>query len=185
MKNIKVLLATLIITATVFVSCKKNTEEAVTETTITSSGAIAKAETTTFNIDGMTCAMGCAKVIENKLVDLEGVQKATVDFDKKTATIEYDSNIQNPEKIIATVEAVANGKTYKVSGVKNSADKAMLFQEPTQEKDKKVEKKKRKSKKSLEEAAVSDAPAVAKEEKKSGCCSSKKSCSASEKPATM
>ena len=114
MKNIKVILALFLLTGIVFVSCKK---EAPVEIA-TTKNEIAKVETTSFKIEGMTCAMGCAKTIENKLASLDGVQKATVNFDAKTATIEYDGNIQTPEKLSKTVEAVADGKTYKVSGVK-------------------------------------------------------------------
>ena len=126
--------------------------------------------------------MGCAKVIETKIAGLEGVQKATIDFDKKTATIQYDAALQSPEKIVETVEAVADGKTYKVVNVKSSADQAMFYQEkPAQEKPRKV----RNSKKVNAEAAATTAPAVAAPaEKKAGCCASKKSCSA-EKPATL
>jgi copper chaperone CopZ len=62
----------------------------------------------------MTCAMGCAKTIEKKLADMEGVQKATVDFDKKEATVNFDAAILTPEKLYATVEATADGNTYKV-----------------------------------------------------------------------
>ena len=75
----------------------------------------AKPETTSFKIEGMTCAMGCAKTIENKLAHLNGVQKATVDFDKKEATVEFDGAILTPEKLYATVEATGDGATYKVS----------------------------------------------------------------------
>ena len=35
-----------------------------------------------FNIEGMTCAMGCAKTIENKLAHTNGVKSVTVDFEK-------------------------------------------------------------------------------------------------------
>ncbi len=180
MKNIKITLGILIATASIFVSCKKETTENKTEIASVSP-AIAKAETTSFNVEGMTCAMGCAKTIENKLTNLDGVQKASVDFDKKTATIQYDASIQTPEKLVETVEAVADGKTYKVSNVKSSADKAMLYQEnPVQEKPKKV----RKSKKAnLEANAEMAAPVVT--EKKAGCCAAKKACSSAEKPATL
>ncbi|QCV57158.1 heavy-metal-associated domain-containing protein [Flavobacterium columnare] len=53
----------------------------------------AKMEKMTVKIKGMTCAIGCAKTIENKLNELEGVQKAKVDFNSKLATIEYDGSI--------------------------------------------------------------------------------------------
>ena len=47
----------------------------------------AKAE---FGIEGMTCAMGCAKTIEKKIAKMEGVKSATVDFDRQLAMVEYD-----------------------------------------------------------------------------------------------
>jgi len=40
-------------------------------------------ETASFTISGMTCAIGCAKTIQDELSETDGVQKATVDFDKK------------------------------------------------------------------------------------------------------
>ncbi len=181
MKSIKVTLAMLVAVSTVFVSCKK--ENTTAEVKPTETKAIAQAATASFEIEGMSCAMGCAKVIEKKIAGLDGVQKATVDFDKKTATIEYDAAIQSPEKIVETVEAVADGKTYKVINVKSSQDQAMLYQEnPTQEKPKKAKKVK---KSNIEASAASTAPVVAAPaEKKAGCCASKKSCS-SDKPATL
>ena len=120
------------LTSVLFISCKETasepTSEAATETSETTKEIVAavKPETATFEIEGMTCAMGCAKTIEKELAGMDGVQKATVDFDKKTATVEYDATKQTPEKLFATVEAAADGKTYKVSNVKNTADKAAL-----------------------------------------------------------
>lgn len=172
MKNIKLSVLALVIAGITLVSCKKETAETANAgvANTTASKDVAKAETASFNIEGMTCAMGCAKVIETKLAGLDGVQKATVDFDKKTATIEYDAAVQTPEKLVETVEAVADGKTYKVSNVKSSADKAMLYQEKQdQEKDKKQVKK---SKKSADAATTTETPA-----KKGGCCAGKKACS--------
>ena len=46
-------------------------------------------------IDGMTCAMGCAKTIENKLKSMEGVISAEVDFEKTVASIEFDQSKTN------------------------------------------------------------------------------------------
>ncbi|WP_394758626.1 heavy-metal-associated domain-containing protein [Flavobacterium sp.] len=191
MKSIKVTLALLTITGALFVSCKKETTETKTETA-SASKEIAKAETTSFNIEGMTCAMGCAKVIENKLAGLDGVQKASVDFDKKIATIQYDATLQTPEKLVETVEAVADGKTYKVENVKSTADKAMLYQD---KQDQEKPKKKKRSKKSADEASAATATPATMEtakscgpkegEKKGGCCAAKKACSADAKPGVL
>ena len=67
----------------------------------------------------MTCAVGCAKTIEEELSGLDGVQKATVDFDKKLATVTFDKTVQTPEKLTEVVQATGDGKTYKVSNMKS------------------------------------------------------------------
>jgi periplasmic mercuric ion binding protein len=181
MKNFKITVMLLATAGILFISCKKETTQNTDENSAKDTKAIAKSETTTFNIEGMTCAMGCAKTIETKVASMEGVQKATVDFDNKTATIQYDAAVQSPEKIVELVESVADGKTYKVSNVKSTADKAMLYQDQDQDK------KKKKSKKTAEEASTTTATPAAKtaetkDEKKGGCCAGKKACS---KPATI
>jgi len=102
-------------------SCKK--EAATTETTTEKTAETSKKEvviaaenvqTASFEIEGMTCAIGCAKTIEEELGGLEGVQKATVDFDSKKATVVFDKSIQNQDNLTKVVEATADGKTYKV-----------------------------------------------------------------------
>jgi copper chaperone CopZ len=114
-------LVTLGIVSSLLLSCKDTAakpaavnESEVTATTEKNKAVAAKPETASFKIEGMTCAMGCAKTIEKKLADMEGVQKATVDFDKKEATVNFDAAILTPEKLYATVEATADGNTYKV-----------------------------------------------------------------------
>jgi periplasmic mercuric ion binding protein len=123
MKKTIAITALFLICSVLFLSCKKQDSVANLKQT-TKSKVVAKAETATFNIKGMTCAMGCAKTIENKLAGLEGVQKVTVDFEKETATIQYDAQVQNTDVIVKTVEAVADGKTYQVSNLKSSTTKA-------------------------------------------------------------
>lgn len=124
-----------------------------------------KTETASFTIEGMSCAMGCAKTIESKLAGMDGIQKASVDFEKKSATVAYDSGKQSPEKIAEAVEAVAGGKTYKVTNMKSSADKASLFN-----KDKK-KKKKAKTEEKKDEAKKEGCTTT---ESKGGCCAGKK-----------
>ncbi|MFE3846414.1 heavy-metal-associated domain-containing protein [Flavobacterium sp. LB3P45] len=121
-------IAAIALAGFLFVSCKKNTEEA-TKTTIASTEATvpkvkkeiaaANLQTASFKVDGMTCAIGCAKTIESELSDLDGVQKATVDFDKKLATVTFDKTVQNPQSLTKVVQATGDGKTYKVSDMKS------------------------------------------------------------------
>ncbi len=73
---------------------------------------------TTFKISGMMCSIGCAKTIENKLSKTIGIQKATIDFDKKSAVVNYDSSVISTDKISQLVQETGDGKTYKVSNLK-------------------------------------------------------------------
>ena len=104
-----------------FLSCKKTEVKVAAEDSVAKKEvvAIVKPETATFNIEGMTCAIGCAKTIQEKLAALDGVQKATVDFDKKTATVAFDGSKQTLEKLLKAVETTGDGKTYKVSNMKS------------------------------------------------------------------
>ncbi len=67
----------------------------------------------TFEIEGMKCAMGCAKVIEKNIAQMDGVKEVKVDFDSKTATISFDAQLANQEKITKTV--VNTSETYSVT----------------------------------------------------------------------
>ena len=82
--------------------------------------AALKPETATFKVDGMTCAIGCARTIQEKLSKMDGVQKATVDFDKKQATVEFDAAVLTPEILTKAVESTGDGETYKVSEMKTN-----------------------------------------------------------------
>jgi copper chaperone CopZ len=114
-------LLTFGIASTLFIGCKDTANKPVANNnTKVEKKAVAavKPETASFKIDGMTCAMGCAKTIETKLSSMEGVQKATVDFDKKEATVDFDASILTPEKLTKAVESTGDGETYKVSEMK-------------------------------------------------------------------
>ena len=69
--NFSKLLLTVGIVSTLLVSCKDTASQPQAENNEAKSEkevvAAAKPETASFKIDGMTCAMGCAKTIETKL----------------------------------------------------------------------------------------------------------------------
>jgi mercuric ion binding protein len=113
------------IASTLLVSCKDagNKPTSSNNETKTEKQAVAavKPETASFKIEGMTCAIGCAKTIETKLSNMNGVQKVTVDFDKKQATVDFDASVLTPEKITKAVESTGDGETYKVSEMKTKS----------------------------------------------------------------
>ena len=110
------------IASSLLFSCKDTANKTATGNNETAAKneviAVVKPETASFKIDGMTCAIGCARTIQQKLSKMNGVQKATVDFDKKEATVEYDAAVLTPEKLTKAVETTGDGETYKVSKMK-------------------------------------------------------------------
>ena len=117
MKNLKNIGLALVI-ALSFASCKQEKKEVAVEETkkeAVSEADLAKMQTASFTIDGMTCAMGCAKTIENKLAGQEGVGQAVVDFETKIATVKFDAEKKSLESLTKTIEGVAGGDSYKVT----------------------------------------------------------------------
>lgn len=121
-------IAALAAAGLLFVSCKKNESESISvskDTAETTAPKVKKAiapaniQTASFKIEGMTCAIGCAKTIEGELNALDGVQTATVDFDKKLGSVTFDKTVQTPESLTKVVQATGDGKTYKVSNMKS------------------------------------------------------------------
>ena len=118
-------IATVLLASLLFVGCKEKSTEVVSnsETEVETPKvkkeiAATNLQTASFNIKGMTCAIGCAKTIEEELNGLDGVQIAKVDFDKELATVSFDKTVLNPEKLTKVVEATADGKSYTVSNMK-------------------------------------------------------------------
>jgi len=110
------------IVSTVFISCKDTASKPTVATNVSDIkkevAVAAKPLTASFKIEGMTCAMGCAKTIEDKLSKMDGVQKAVVDFDNKEAAVNFDSAILSSKDIVAAVQSTGDGETYKVLEVK-------------------------------------------------------------------
>ncbi len=110
------------LTSLFIVSCKNetqpevktvDTEVASKTTTLDPNAHYAKAE---FGIEGMTCAMGCAKTIEKKIAKMDGVKSAKVDFDKQMAMVEYDDAKVTPKSLEEAVKKT--GDMYSVKNMK-------------------------------------------------------------------
>lgn len=120
--NFSKTICTILIASSTLFACKdKGTEASSQKETTTTNKEVAvatKPETASFKIDGMSCAIGCAKTIEKELADMDGVQNAKVDFDTKQATVNFDADKLTSTDLVKKVEATADGKTYKVSEIK-------------------------------------------------------------------
>lgn len=70
-------------------------------------------------ITGMTCEIGCARLIESKLSKTNGVKFAKVSFKDSLGFVEYDTSILSQFEVNNIVEKIADGNLYKVSKNKN------------------------------------------------------------------
>ena len=79
------------------------------------------------NIEGMTCAMGCARSIEVELKNVDGVSDALVDFSSATASVSYDAAVTSEASLVDFVNTYRNGafKASLASGKSCCASKAV------------------------------------------------------------
>lgn len=80
--------------------------------------------TATFTIKGMSCEMGCARAIENKLSKLEGMSKANVNFQDEMATVKFDAKKINEALLVSTVTSVSQTLSFSVEDFKMIVDNA-------------------------------------------------------------
>ncbi len=59
-------------------------------------------ETLNLSIHGMTCA-NCARSVERKLLDVPGVTNTTVNLEKASAAVDYDTDLVKPEMVVKAV----------------------------------------------------------------------------------
>ena len=62
-----------------------------------------------FKVEGMVSEFGCTKLIEGKLINLEGVSSVMVDFEEKTVVVDFDSNVLDSQEIISEIAMIATG----------------------------------------------------------------------------
>lgn len=65
-------------------------------------------------IKGMTCEIGCARLIQSKLYKENGIKFAKVSFADSLGIITYDANRISPEDIKLVIQKTAGGDLYKV-----------------------------------------------------------------------
>ena len=65
-------------------------------------------------ISGMTCEIGCAKLIQSKLYKTEGITFADISFEKAQGKITFDSNRLNDQELKEIIERIAGGDLYRV-----------------------------------------------------------------------
>ena len=79
--------------------------------------------TSSFNVDGMMCGVGCVNKIKKHVGSLDGVQKCDVNFGKGVMTVEYDAAQLNDKLIMKKLH---DNTTYSCSVKKEEPKKGLL-----------------------------------------------------------
>ena len=80
--------------------------------------------TATYRVDGMMCAVNCPMKVNQSLDGVEGIKSCKVDFESKTATIIFDDEKIDKEKIAKTI---AKGTYYKLMDLSKKEKKSSSF----------------------------------------------------------
>ena len=116
--NKKAIFLLLVFSATLILSCSINGEKGDTKDLKSDVLQMAKMETISLAISGMTCEIGCAKTIQSKLSKKEGVADAVVVFTDSIATITFDSNKTSTEDLSSFITGIAGGNLYTASEIR-------------------------------------------------------------------
>lgn len=116
--NKKAIFLLLAISALLIISCSVNDENGKTKDLKSDVPRMAKMETVSLAISGMTCQIGCAKTIQSKLSKKEGVADAVVVFTDSIATITFDSNKTSTEDLSSFITGIAGGNLYTASEIR-------------------------------------------------------------------
>lgn len=96
-----------------FFSCDETKKESVVEKSEISKQEIAaNLKSIAVEIEGMTCEIGCARLIESKLSKVEGVTYSKVTFESKKGQFTFDSNKLSKQDIIRNINGIAGGDLY-------------------------------------------------------------------------
>lgn len=68
-------------------------------------------------IKGMTCEIGCARLIQSKLYKADGITYARVSFEDSSGVVRFDQNRINEDEIRKIIERTAGGEIYSVASI--------------------------------------------------------------------
>ena len=99
----------------ILIGCKDAPQATEEKAETTPTELVANYKSIEVVIEGMSCEIGCAKLIESKLAKTEGVQYSKVDFESKTGQFTFDTNVLSNEAISKKIAGIAGGDMYSVS----------------------------------------------------------------------
>ena len=116
--NTKSVFLSLILSCLLIWSCSDEPKKLKSEYGKSGVLQMAKIQTVSFAVSGMTCEIGCAKTIQSKLSKKEGITDAVVVFSDSIATVSFDSSITSTTDISSFISGIAGGDAYTASELK-------------------------------------------------------------------
>lgn len=102
----------LIISCALF-SCNDTKKETrIEKSEISQQEIAANLKSIEVDIEGMTCEIGCARIIQSKLSKVEGVTYSKVNFEAKKGQFTYDVNKLSKQDLINKINGIAGGDLY-------------------------------------------------------------------------
>ncbi len=100
-----------------FIACGNDKTEAEKNEAVAEKVLAENLKKVEVKIKGMTCEIGCARLIQSKLYKADGVKFAKVSFADSIGNITYDANKISEIEIKNIIQKVAGGDLYKVVGI--------------------------------------------------------------------
>lgn len=101
-----------------FISCESRKETKQEAKEAFETNAVAKnIQQVKVEIKGMTCEIGCARLIQSKLYKTDGVTFAKISFEDSSGIVSFDQNRINEDGIKAVIENTAGGDIYSVASI--------------------------------------------------------------------
>lgn len=121
MRTIKIYFS-LAILGLFLVSCINTNEDKTKEKQEEVKTLSAKLTNVEVKIEGMTCEIGCARLIQSKLHKTEGVKFVNVNFEEEKGEITFDANQISDSELKKIIEDIAGGDLYKVVQVEKVSE---------------------------------------------------------------
>lgn len=114
MKNIITLLL-LILAITTFSCNQSKSKDQPIENKSTQQEVAANYKSIEVEIEGMTCEIGCARLIQSKLSKVDGITYTKVSFESGKGQFTFDTNKLSNDAIAKKIASIAGGDLYSVS----------------------------------------------------------------------
>ena len=91
-----------IVTVFLFMNCNQSS--------VDSTAIVEADQEIALQVEGMVCAVGCAKYIEKEVAKFSGVSECTVNFEDGTAQIAFSSELLTQEEIVEAINNLSDGQ---------------------------------------------------------------------------